>query len=175
MIIGIARGALTAAWVVAFLACLALVVFSRTTDAVIVAGGSMEPGIPRGSLIAPDAVPPVSLKIGDVVTVRGSNGVLVTHRISRTLELADEVFLELRGDANAHADSALVPASSTVGRVEWHLPYAGLLLGLLSTPLGLLSVVSLLASGALAIWLLEDRADSAGALTRMGPTRAHPR
>lgn len=173
MMIGVVRGALTAAWVVAFLGCLALVVFSRTTDAVIVAGGSMEPGIPRGSLIAPDAAPSAALGPSDIVTVRASNGVLVTHRISRTLDLADGTFLELRGDANAQPDPALVPVSSVVGRVEWHLPHAGFLLGMLSTPLGLVSIVSLLASAAFGIWLLEDLADGAGERTApVGPSRA---
>lgn len=172
MIIGVVRGVLTGVWVVAFLGCLALVVFSRTSDAVIVAGGSMEPGIPRGSLIAPDAAASADLGPGDVVTVRASNGVLVTHRISRILALADGTFLELRGDANARPDPALVPALFVVGRVEWHLPHAGFLLGLLSTPLGLLSIVSLLASTAFGIWLVEDLTPGAGARAPVGPSRA---
>jgi len=156
MITGILRGAITAALAVAVMACLALLVFARIQDPVIVAGGSMEPALPRGSLIAPAPVAAVELRSGDIVTVRGVNGVLVTHRITRAFDLAEGRFLELRGDANSGADAALVPAASVVGRVEWHLPGAGYLLGLLNTPTGLLSILALLGAGGCARWLLDD-------------------
>ena len=156
MMIAALRGAMTATLVVAVIGCLALAAFTRSTDAVIVSGGSMEPAMPRGSLISPTPVSDVSLSPGTIVTVAGSNGVLVTHRIIRVLDLADGRFLELRGDANTHADPAFVPASSVMGRVEWHVPYAGFLAGLLGTPLGMLSVLALLLSGTCALWLIED-------------------
>ena len=156
MMIAAVRGAITATLVVAVIGCVALVAFARSSDAVIVVGGSMDPAIPRGSLISPTPVSDSSLSPGTIVTVVASNGVLVTHRIIRVLDLADGRFLELRGDANTHVDPALVPASSVMGRVDWHVPRAGFLVGLLGTPLGMLSVVALLLSGTCALWLVED-------------------
>jgi signal peptidase len=156
MMIATLRGAITAILVVAVIGCVALVAFTRVTDAVIVVGGSMEPAIPRGSLISPTRVSDSSLSAGTIVTVVASNGVLVTHRINRVLDLAEGRFLELRGDANSGADPALVPASSVIGRVDWHVPGLGYLAGLLGTPLGMLSVLALLLSGICALWLVED-------------------
>lgn len=156
MVILVLRGAITAALVAAVIGCVSLVVFARVADAVVVTGGSMEPAIPRGSLINPTRVEPTSLRVGQVVTVRGDNGVLVTHRISEVHDLADGRFLELRGDANPDADPALVPVGSVLGRVDAHLRAVGYLLALLSMPVGLVSVLSLLGVGLLGLRLLED-------------------
>ena len=167
MALRIIRRLSTAAWLAAVLGCLALVGFARLNDAVVIVGGSMEPTIPRGSVVDPveiDGHPAV----GDVVTVRADNGVLVTHRVTRLLDLADGWFVELQGDANPSPDPALVPASAIVGRVDGHVPHAGYLLAMLSTPLGWLSVVATLGAAALGLMVLDD-------LERAGARQTHRR
>jgi signal peptidase len=101
----------------------------------VVAGGSMEPTLPRGSLVvvrpAQDA-----LAMGDVVTVRGDRGTYVTHRVTRTATLDGVTYLELRGDANPLPDPVLVPATAVVGRVDVVVPHAGLIQVALARPSG---------------------------------------
>lgn len=152
-----ARRTLVAAWWLALVASLAAALSTHLLPTVVVGGGSMEPAISRGSLIVleriheDDGVAP-----GDIVTVRAANGILVTHRVTRSISLAEGWHVELRGDANPTPDPVLVPTAAVVGRVAVSLPYVGYLVALLATPLGWLSVTSFLGAGMLAVRLLED-------------------
>lgn len=149
---------LTAIWAVALAAVVSLAVWSQLVPLVVVAGDSMAPAIPRGSVLQPRPVAAAAIRVGDVVTVRAENGVLVTHRVTRLADLPEGRFLQLRGDANASPDPVLVAASRVVGRADFSLPLAGVLLAMLTTPSGLLAVLALFAAGLVGIWLLEDLA-----------------
>jgi signal peptidase I len=94
--------------------------------------------------------------VGDVVTIRADNGVLVTHRVAGAVEVGGERQLQMRGDANSSPDPASVPAQSVVGRIAWYAPLAGYALFLLSIPSGMLACLSLLGALLLMYWLLED-------------------
>ena len=122
----------------------------------IIRGGSMEPSIPLGSLVLVQAIDPAATSVGDVVTVRADNGVVVTHRVTRVVDSAGVRQFELRGDANETVDASLVPARSLVGRVQLFAPLLGYLLFLMSQPSGGLAAMSFLAMALLAYWLLED-------------------
>src|SRR5688572_12843190 len=54
----------------------------------VIIGGSMEPTIPIGSLAIATTTDSATIAAGDVVTVRGDNGVVVTHRVSRIVDEA---------------------------------------------------------------------------------------
>jgi signal peptidase len=123
----------------------------------VVAGGSMEPTIPRGSLVVVRPVGTVP-SVGDAVTLRGPGGTFVTHRVIRMAEIDGVAYLELRGDANAAPDPVLAPASAVVGRVEVVVPHAGRVQLALARPSGWLVVLG----GALTCWL-------AGAVLRLPP------
>jgi signal peptidase len=123
---------------------------------IVIRGSSMAPTIPLGALIEVTEVQPSDLAVGDVVTYKTANGVLITHRITRIIPSAGGLWLELKGDANAAADPALVAATSVVGRVEFSVPFVGYLLYMLTSPTGLASIVSLALTLLLLIWLLED-------------------
>lgn len=167
---------LSALWLLALVAVVGLAVWSHLTTLVIVAGGSMEPAIPRGSLIRPQPVAATEVAVGDVVTVRADNGALVTHRVVRTAELPAGLHLELQGDANETPDPVLVAASRVVGRVDYHVPGAGYLLSMLTTWSGLLAILALFAAGLVGLSLLEDlAADASGAsaAARRPEGRAH--
>ncbi|MDQ3492398.1 MAG: signal peptidase I [Chloroflexota bacterium] len=122
----------------------------------IIRGGSMEPSIPLGSLVLVEPLDPADASVGDVITVRADNGVVVTHRVTRVVDSATDRRFELRGDANETVDASLVPTRALVGRVHYSAPVLGYLLFLLSLPSGGLAAMSFLAMALLAYWLLED-------------------
>lgn len=127
-----------------------LVVFSLVTrlapltgrDLFTIAGGSMEPAIPMGSLVAVTRTDPMAIVVGDVVTIRADNGVVITHRVSRVIDRSDGRFFELKGDANASPDPVLAPARAIVGRVAESIPVAGYLRVFLSTTPGIVAALS---------------------------------
>lgn len=110
----------------------------------IIVGGSMEPAIPVGSLVFTTPTDPLTITVGDVVTIRADNGVVVTHRVSRVLDGADGRSFELTGDANDGPDGGLVPARAIVGTADHYLPYGGYARAFLSTFPGLVSVLAFL-------------------------------
>jgi signal peptidase I len=167
--IRLTRRLLSVAWICALAVVVGLALWSYVAGLVIVAGGSMEPALPVGSLVNPEPVAASAIRAGDVVTVRADNGVLVTHRVVRLADLPAGRHLELQGDANAAPDPVLVPATAVVGRVDQFVPFAGYLLGMLTTLAGVVSIVALLAGVLVAIWLLEDLEESAAATTTNGP------
>jgi signal peptidase len=123
---------------------------------VVIRGGSMEPAIPLGALVDLAHVEPADLAAGDVVTIEGANGVRVTHRIAYIVQTPDGPYIETKGDANEHADAALVPASAVVGRVDFSLPFLGFLMFMLTTLAGFVSIVCLALTLLIAVLLLED-------------------
>jgi signal peptidase len=93
----------------------------------VVISGSMEPGIPVGSLTVARTVPAEQVEVGDVVTVPRANADgLVTHRVISTAPADDgrSTVLELQGDANRDPD--LLPYVVTeVGHVLTTVPGVG--------------------------------------------------
>lgn len=71
-----------------------------------VISGSMEPGIPTGSMIFSRTVPAAEITEGDVITVnRVGSTSLVTHRVVSIKDLGDGTFeAVLKGDANEQND-----------------------------------------------------------------------
>jgi signal peptidase len=122
----------------------------------IVGGGSMEPALPLGSLVMATRTDPMTISPGDVVTIRADNGVVVTHRVRRVVDLAEGRFFELKGDANQGADANLVPARAIVGAADRYVPYAGYAQGYLATIPGLMSVFGLFGALFLIHMLLEE-------------------
>jgi signal peptidase len=121
----------------------------------IVGGGSMEPSIPLGALVVTTRIDPMTIGVGDVVTVRADNGVVVTHRVRRILDLAEGRFLELKGDANPNPDASFVPARAIVGAAGQFIPFAGFAQEFLATVPGLLSALGFLGALFLIHLLLE--------------------
>jgi signal peptidase I len=111
--------------------------------------GSMGPEIPAGSLALARTVPAAELDVGDVVSVVGSDGTRVTHRIVAIDEATDPddpaapadggAVLTLRGDANPAADAETYPVTEA-DRVLWSAPGAGHVVAFLGGPVGLVLV-----------------------------------
>lgn len=171
------------AWFALLFALLGLVGISHLAPLtghtlVIIRGASMEPAIPLGSLVAMRSVDPQQVGVGDVITIRADNGVLLTHRVVGAVGSGGERLLQLRGDANASPDAALVPARAVVGGVVLFAPLAGYVLFLLSIPSGVVTCLSLLGLLLLVYWLLEDvELEVRAAERRQGPLvqQPHPR
>jgi signal peptidase I len=108
-----------------------------------ITGGSMEPTIPIGSLVAAARTDPMTIDVGDIVTIRADNAVAITHRVTQVVDRSEGRFFELKGDANADPDASLVPARALVGRVGEVVPLAGYLRTFLSTTPGLVGVLAL--------------------------------
>lgn len=150
------RRILTGAWILLLLGLIGLAVFTRVNTTFVIRGGSMEPSIPLGSLVVLEPVSGGEIRAGDVVTLRGDNGAVVTHRVTRNVELADGRFLETKGDANATPDPNLVPVRAVEGRVAGVMPGLGYLASMLGTVSGLISLLALLAAGMLGIWIVDE-------------------
>ena len=121
----------------------------------IVGGGSMEPAIPIGSLVVVSQIDAGRVAVGDVITVRADNGVVVTHRVVRVVDQAGGRFYEIKGDANRSPDGSLVPARALIGRVDRFVPFAGYGQEYLSTVPGALTVLGWLGGILLVFVLLE--------------------
>jgi signal peptidase len=135
----------------------------------VIGGGSMEPSIPLGSLVVATRTDPMTIAVGDVVTIRADNGIVITHRVSRVIDKPEGRFFELKGDANLAADASLVPARAILGAADRFVPFAGFAQVFLSNASGLLATASLLGALLLAFLLLDKLEPSA----RAAP--GHPR
>ena len=123
---------------------------------VVIRGGSMEPAVHLGSVVDVTKVKASDLRPGDIVTLKEPNEVVVTHRITRVVQLPDGLYIETKGDANPTVDPVLVPASAVTGRVGTTVPGLGYLIYLLTLPLGVLAVFCVALTMLFGLWLLEE-------------------
>ncbi len=86
--------------------------------------GSMEPTIPRGSLILVASVEPHEVKVGDIaLVIDRALGVLIAHRVVAKDTLNGVIYV--KGDAvNTITKVAL---DDVIGIVIFHVPYLGYL------------------------------------------------
>jgi signal peptidase I len=105
---------------------------------------SMEPAIPMGSMVLVEQVDPVEVERGDVIAFR-RGGVVVTHRVTQNRVVEGEFMT--KGDANAEEDASPVPYDNLVGRVKTHVPVLGQLMAYLTTALGKVYLLCLIACG----------------------------
>lgn len=155
---------LTAAAVLGGLALLATAVgFAAGIRPVFLRSGSMGPTMPTGTLAFAEEVPAAEIRVGDVVCVRTSTGVRVTHRVVSLEEVGDGVVLRLKGDANTAPDAEAYRVS-TAYRVIGHVPFLGRLVAAVSQPWGLVVLGGVVVS----LLLLLGRGDG-GRPPRAGP------
>ena len=141
----------------AVLGTLALLITLTTLDMTghrlfVVGGASMEPSIPKGSLVITRDTFPVALGVGDVVTYQ-HHGATVTHRIAAVADYGDARIFTTKGDANDAADPDAVTFDDRVGLVVAQLPVAGYAVALLQSTGRLLSVV---VAALIAMWALRS-------------------
>ncbi|MFI8631294.1 signal peptidase I [Microbacterium sp. NPDC077663] len=98
-----------------------------------VTGGSMAPTYQRGDLVIIDPARIAEIGAGDVVTVRRTDGVLYTHRVT---SISPNGVITTRGDANPVADTPTVTRADIAGVVTIHVPqpWAGMVTASQSLP-----------------------------------------
>ena len=94
---------------------------------VTVLSGSMTPTLHVGDVVIERRVPPLSVRVGDVVTFRvpEHQARLYTHRVIAIEAAGSDVSFVTKGDANTGVERWTVPASGTIGRVQARIPYLG--------------------------------------------------
>lgn len=92
-------------------------------DTYVVSSGSMEPGLPVGSVIVVRTIDVDDVQRGDVVTFRLPTGDVTTHRV---VEI-DQRGLSTKGDANDDIDPWVVTEDALLGEVRYTVPFVGYL------------------------------------------------
>lgn len=107
-----------------------------------VLSGSMEPGIPVGSIVYVEDVEPSTLQKDDVITYSISGGTMVTHRVV-DIDVENQSIIT-KGDANEVEDGAPVAFSQVVGKMKMHVPLLGYISIYIRTPLGIAAACGVL-------------------------------
>ena|GEM_PF-6185116 len=111
--------------------CLLLVVFVFLVPALLgwsfstVEGGSMEPAVSIGEIIAIQPVDPEDIKPGDIVSFKFPDKVPITHRVVEVIESEGQLSFQTKGDANEDPDPYTITSGNLIGRVRFQLPYIG--------------------------------------------------
>jgi signal peptidase len=120
-----------------------------------VLSGSMHPTLATGDAIVVSRIPPLDVRIGDVVTFPSPDtpGKLITHRVVDMRASKGEVFFVTKGDANTGKERWSIPADGVLGRTVYRVPKLGYVanragsrvgrLALLVLPAGLLGLFEL--------------------------------
>lgn len=113
---------------------------------------SMEPNVKVYDVIIDKRVSDVSeVKVGNIITFISSSvqsqGLIVTHRVSRVLINPDGVAFKTKGDNNAVEDDGLVYQNQLIGKVMFKIPQLGRIQFLLASKGGWFIVVLLPALG----------------------------
>ncbi|MCM1025826.1 MAG: signal peptidase I [Roseburia sp.] len=129
------------------LACLPVAVARiRGWQVYHVVSGSMEPQIPIGSLVFAEPVPPRDIQAGDVIAF-WSGGSVIVHRVTENLAETSE--FSTKGDANTAEDIRKTSYAELIGRIAYHIPFAGALVTLYTDAKGRIYALCLAACGAL--------------------------
>ncbi|BDV32066.1 signal peptidase I [Microbacterium terricola] len=91
----------------------------------VVASGSMSPGIRTGDLLFATPTPASEVAVGEVTTLHSEvTGKLVTHRVIEITRSGDTVSVRMQGDANQAADpeAYVVDADASVWQPTWTIP-----------------------------------------------------
>jgi signal peptidase len=121
-----------------------------------VRSASMAPALARGDLVIVDRVDPGKVQPGDIVTMAVRPGTTVTHRVVSVVPNDDGPLFLTKGDANATADPIAVRADQLQGRADARVPLLGFLLAMLAMPSGVIALLSIGATLATAVWLLDE-------------------
>jgi signal peptidase I len=121
-----------------------------------VRSASMAPAIGVGDLVVAQQVDPAVIRPGDVITLAARTGTTVTHRVVVVTSNVDGPAFTTRGDANASPDPVTTLAAQVRGRVAWEIPLLGFLLAMVSTPSGIVALLSIGGMLLTAVWLLDD-------------------
>lgn len=121
---------------VAGLLLVSLLPLTGNVEIKIVKSGSMAPAIETGSLVV--VMPAHEYKVGDVITFGKDTktSIPTTHRIVSIRSEAEQTYYSTKGDANEEKDPSETAARDVIGKVLFHVPYAGFVLDFARQPTG---------------------------------------
>lgn len=124
-----------------------------------VRSGSTEPGLKAGSLVVTRPVQAEDISVGDVITFRSPmSGEITSLRVS-AIEKGPSFRTE--GITNGEAEGFVTPAQDVIGRVWFHVPFAGYVIQYLMTPICVLMLfvfgLGIVVSGIASILQLRRR------------------
>lgn len=144
-------------WIWVIVVCALLTIVAPRVvgfETFIIRGASMEPAIPLGSLVT--VVPDDSPAVGDILSYTTSNDVVVTHRLVGVVAVDGVTHFLMQGDANDDPDPAPLDPGTVIGRVQFVVPLLGYAAWLMSTPAGLVALVTGAGMLLALLWLVED-------------------
>jgi signal peptidase I len=113
--------------------------------ALTVMSGSMEPAVGVGDVVIDSRVAPADVRVGDIVTFPDpeESSRLITHRV-RQVRLANGVaHFVTKGDNTNASERWDLPASGSIGRVEYRIPLLGFLVFWLHGPFARIALIVL--------------------------------
>ncbi len=110
-----------------------------------IVSSSMEPTIDVYDVVFIKKTNPSKLVKGDIITFYSSNPFFgntpITHRIENVINEEDDIYFEVKGDANEISDQELVLSSNVIGRVYFKLPAFGKIQYFIASKGGLLLAI----------------------------------
>lgn len=108
-----------------------------------VLSGSMEPAVHVGDVVVVEQVPPLDVRVGDIVTFRDPTDAsrLITHRVREIHVEGRDVAFVTKGDANTSVERWSTDRDGTIGRVRFHVWRLGYLMFWIRSSLGRLALV----------------------------------
>lgn len=128
---------------IAILAVLVVVPRLFGGAALTVLSGSMTPTFPVGSVVVVRPVEPPDVQEGDVITYAEPGGSFTTHRVVDVTTDSGEPSFTTKGDANRGEDAEPVTAEALRGRVWFSVPYLGRVRDVVSSPSGIVAILTL--------------------------------
>lgn len=123
----------------------------------IVLSGSMETEIYAGDLVFVKNADVETLKEGDIIAFKDSDGFVITHRIITVSHAEDKTCFETKGDNNNAKDENLVCADSVEGLYSSRIPKIGHFLSFIQQPLGFAVLMLSLLIICIFIYLVSNR------------------
>jgi len=100
-------------------------------------GGSMEPTIKTGALIAMEKTAPEEILVGDIIGFRVEGmDTPVCHRVIELVDTEEGAGFRTKGDANESPDTWIVKPENLIGRVVLDLAWLGYVAKFIKTPYG---------------------------------------
>jgi signal peptidase len=119
-----------------------------------VVSGSMSPVLHVGEFAVAQPTDPGTIKEGDIIAFKAPDepDTVITHRVIGVVNKGDSVAFRTKGDANSSPDGFLVPADNLEGKIVFHVPYFGYLIGWSRTPLALALIIGI-PTAIVIVWL----------------------
>ncbi|CUP48907.1 Signal peptidase I W [Turicibacter sanguinis] len=95
-----------------------------------VLSGSMEPKFYPGDIVVAKHKNKTDIQVGDIVTYKDNDGVIITHRI---IEEIPEGYIT-KGDNNNVEDAEILTKDNIIGEVKFSIPKLGYVIEFLSQP-----------------------------------------